>query len=398
MNIIYLTFKYFEYFFIIYLGLSSIYILIFALAGIARKKITYPKNKIKNRIAVFIPCYKEDSVIINTAKSAILQKYPLDKFEIIVIADSFLKQTLDELESIPVRIINVSFKNSTKAKALNKAFEIIKNTFDIAIILDADNIMEPLFLDKINNAFNKNFKAIQGHRKAKNFNTAYAILDGVSEEVNNNIFRQGHRTLKMSSALIGSGMAFEYNLLKNTMKKIDAISGFDKELELLLIQQKITVEYLDNAIVYDEKIQKASHFRNQRRRWLSSKITFFKKYAPQVFHELFLKGNIVYVDKIYQMIAPPRIILLGGSFLVSLLYFLLTIFGYQTWLSEKWLFIFLTTFFAIVISVPKGFFNRKFVYAVFFLPSTFIQMIISILSLKKAYKKFIHTPHSSKFN
>jgi hypothetical protein len=50
--------------------------------------------------------------------------------------------------------------------------------------------------------------AVQGHRTAKNTNNSWAILDAISEEINNNIFRKGHRVLGLSSAIIGSGMAF----------------------------------------------------------------------------------------------------------------------------------------------------------------------------------------------
>ena len=398
MSLSQLIFTYFQYFILIYFGMSSIYILIFAISSILRKKNTYQKNSKVNKIAVFIPCYKEDAVILNTAKSAVLQRYPLDKFDVIIIADSFQESTLEQLQAIPVRIINVSFKNSTKVKALKKALKMVNSDYDIALILDADNIMEPCFLEKINNSYINNINVIQGHRKAKNLNTPLAILDAISEEVNNNIFRQGHRSLGLSSALIGSGMAFNYQLLKKTLKQINAISGFDKELEFILIKQKITIEYLENAILYDEKTQLTPDFKNQRRRWLSSKVTFFKKYAPEVFYQLFYKGNITFADKIYQMLAPPRIILLGTSFLFSIIYLLLYSFGNQFWISSVWILIFITCSIAIIISTPKSFFKKKYLHAIIFLPVTFITMIVSMLSLKKAYKKFIHTPHSSKFN
>ena len=82
------------------------------------------------------------------------------------------------------------------------------------MVLDADNLMETSFISKVNNAFNKGYMAVQGHRVAKNINTRFAILDAVSEEVNNMIFRKGHRVVGLSAALIGSGMAMEYAYFK----------------------------------------------------------------------------------------------------------------------------------------------------------------------------------------
>ena len=78
----------------------------------------------------------------------------------------------------------------------------------------------------------------QGHRIAKNVNNSFAILDAISEEINNLIFRKAHRVVGLSSALIGSGMAFDYKIFKKEMKDIKAIGGFDKELEMNFLQKK----------------------------------------------------------------------------------------------------------------------------------------------------------------
>jgi len=100
----------------------------------------------------------------------------------------------------------------------------------MVVILDADNLMAKDFLKRMNLGFANGFKVIQGHRIAKNSDTSFALLDGISEEINNHIFRQGHRAAGLSSALIGSAMGFEYVLFKRFMIDIDAIGGFDKEL------------------------------------------------------------------------------------------------------------------------------------------------------------------------
>jgi hypothetical protein len=42
------------------------------------------------------------------------------------------------------------------------------------------------------------------------------------------------------------------------MKNIDAVGGFDKELELKLLKQGYKFEYRDDAICYDEKWSQAS--------------------------------------------------------------------------------------------------------------------------------------------
>ena len=67
-----------EYFILIYLTIQVSYLLFFSLAGKIGKKINFPKAKTIRNIRIFIPGYKEDSVIIDTAKNVIRQNYPKD--------------------------------------------------------------------------------------------------------------------------------------------------------------------------------------------------------------------------------------------------------------------------------------------------------------------------------
>ena len=97
-----------------------------------------------------------------------------------------------------------------------------------------------------------------------------ALLDAISEEINNTIFRLGHAKLGLSAALIGSGMAFRYDLFRDTMADIKAVGGFDRELELTLLYRGKRFYYLPETFVFDEKIQNTGDFSRQRRRWLSA--------------------------------------------------------------------------------------------------------------------------------
>ena len=140
--------------------------------------------------------------------------------------------------------------------------------------------------------------AIQTHRTAKNRNTEIAILDGVSEEVNNTIFRRGHVRVGISSALIGSGMAFDYKWFRKNVAQLSS-AGEDKELEALLLKQRIFIEFLDHVYVYDEKTQEEKGFYNQRRRWLATQFAQWGRVVRDL-PKAILSGNIDYCDKLIQ--------------------------------------------------------------------------------------------------
>ena len=390
----------FEYIFLIYLGFAAIYIFVFALAGLFPRKQEINSNPQLRKVAVLIPGYKEDEVIVDVAQHALKQNYPQDKYDVVIIADSFQKRTLDQLKILPVKVIEVVFDVSTKSKALNKAMTELGDDYDIALVLDADNIMEEDFLGKINQAFEIGYSVVQGHRVAKNTNTSFAVLDAISEEVNNHIFRKGHRNLGFSSALIGSGMAFNYSFFKSTMANVKAIGGFDKELELKLLKDRNKIEYLHDAIVLDEKVQKSEVFAKQRKRWLSAQFVYFGKYFfPGVYH-LFLKGNIDFFDKVYQMVSPPRILLIGLITIFTFLYgFIGLIFPDATFLKFTfitWLPVFALVVLAFLFSIPRKFYSAKTMKAILTLPKAFFVMFTSLFKLKGANKKFIHTEHGTK--
>jgi cellulose synthase/poly-beta-1,6-N-acetylglucosamine synthase-like glycosyltransferase len=373
-----------------------LYIFVFACSGLFYKQTPFAETSEFRKIAVLIPGYKEDEVIIEVAKDALNQDYPKEKFDVVIIADSFQKETLERLRELPIKVIEVSFEKSTKSKALNKAMELLDNSFEIAVILDADNVMAEDFLTKINSIFGQNYIAVQGHRTAKNMDTSLAILDAVSEEINNHIFRKGHRVLGLSSAIIGSGMAFKYDFFKNLMLTVNAVGGFDKEIELKILRAGHKIAYLDDAYVYDEKVQKAEVFSNQRRRWLSAQLHYFSQDFFKALKDLFLKGNIDYFDKAIQFIQPPRILLLGAVLFFGI-GFSITNYLLNNGLIYTlfWGILLITCFLAFIFSVPKSFYTLKTAKALASLPKGMILMMGSLLKIKGANKKFIHTKHTS---
>jgi len=381
-----------------YFGFASIYIFIFSLAGLFRRGKKPSITQKQRKFAVLIPGYKEDNVIVEVARRALEQSYDETLFDVVIIADSFQELTLHKLRKLPVELVEVSFEKSTKSKALNQAMQVIGDAYDVALVLDADNVMEFDFIERVNEAFNQGYHIVQGHRVAKNSNTAFAILDAISEEVNNHIFRKGHRALGLSSALIGSGMAFDYRFFKTTMAKVKAVGGFDKELELKILRDGNQIEYVHDAIVLDEKVQKAAVFATQRKRWLSAQFIYFRRYALSGLSELIFEGNIDFADKVYQMVSPPRVLLLGLVTFLTLGYFVNGMVVENSLLSMPatlWYGIAVITFLAFLLAIPKKFYTKSTLNAIVSLPKAFAVMFFSLFRLRGANKRFIHTQHGA---
>jgi cellulose synthase/poly-beta-1,6-N-acetylglucosamine synthase-like glycosyltransferase len=367
------------------------YTLLFTIAGLFYVDRQFPETTALGRIAVLIPSYKEDKVIIDTAKKALSHNYPSDMYEVVVMADSLQPETINQLSLLPITLVQVQFEKSTKVKSLQKAVEQIDEDFDMAVILDADNHMVDGFLLQVNTAYQSGLRAIQGRRVAKNNNTPMAVLDGISEAINNHVYRQGTTALGFSSSLIGSGMAFDYQLFKNTIMKMESIGGFDREMEVLLIDQGVKVYYLRNAEVLDEKVADPAVFENQRKRWISSQYVYLFKYLGRGFSRL-LKGDIVYFNSaILRNIQLPRLINLGLSFVLAMVSLLIA--PYLHFPYAIWPFFFALLSLSIFLSIPRRLYNKDMLNSIWLVPKIFWKMFLLLFKLKGANKKFIHTPH-----
>ena len=368
--------------------------MMFALFSIKKKTYTYPTARKKYSFAVLFPAYKEDSVILHSVKDFLKNEYPRDLYDVIVISDQMSEETNKKLLNLSAKVVEIKNASSTKTNALRKAVEYIDNgtvKYDVVVILDADNLTDNDFLEKINDAFYSGCSAVQTHRVAKNRDTNIAVLDAVSEEINNSIFRKGHTQIGFSSALIGSGMAFEYELFKDCIMSSKHI-GIDKQLEQILLLQNIYIEYLEVVYTYDEKVANKNSFYDQRRRWLSNQ-----------FHNLFyglkniplaiLKGNWDYCNKLFQWMMPPRIVLLG---LIVIIAVIMTVINWP--LSIKWWGLFLLLCITFSLAVPDYLVDNRFKKALVSLPLVFILMCLNFFRLKGANKEFIHTRHSNTSN
>src|SRR5258708_35702045 len=98
------------------------------------------------RIAVLVPAYKEDGIILSTAKGLLSLDYPEDLYDVYIIADGFQAATVEQLRGTRVKVVDVNFVKSTKANSLNDAFSRMTATYDIDLISDADNVLVPDFL------------------------------------------------------------------------------------------------------------------------------------------------------------------------------------------------------------------------------------------------------------
>lgn len=380
------------------LALCVGYLLLYAIASKFYRAPRFPDARTFRRFVVLFPAYKEDRVIASSVRSFLQQDYPQELFDIIVISDQMQDATNEDLRSLPIRLLIADYRDSSKAKALTMAMESVSGEhYDIVAIMDADNLTSPDFLAEINRAFDNGARSVQAHRTGKNMNTDISVLDGISEEINNGIFRSGHNALGLSAALSGSGMAFEAEWFRNNVRLLET-AGEDKELEVLLLRQRIHTTYLPQIPVYDEKTQKEEAIGNQRKRWIAAQFGILR-HSLSGLREAVSKGNMDYCDKILQWMLPPRLIQLAGVFGLTFIFTVIGVWqavqgaGHEWTAAIKWWILSAAQIMAMLLPIPGSLLDKRLGKAILRIPLLALATLGNLFKLKGAYKKFIHTEH-----
>lgn len=356
--------------------LQVAYLSLFALASVLpRKKVAYPKSPQNVKLAILIPCYQEDHIILETTARAVTEAGP--NHDVYVLADGLKTETHDHIRDLGGDFLEMVWEQSTKAKSMKKAAtDLVDKGYTHVLILDADNIMEEGVIAELEKRLTQDSKVVQLHRGAKNKQTAMAYLDAVNEEIGNSIFRRGHRALGLSSALIGSAMVFTWDAYSQLMEELDPeTSGEDKWLELKIFELRWKVEYWEDLWVYDEKVSSGSDFSKQRTRWVGSQFFYFSSNALKALGQG-LRGNLDYFDKVLQWAVLPKTILMA----------VLVLFSLAEWLILGRFDIAQITIaygVALLIAVPGRLYTWELFKAVAYLPIAIVYLILGILKINK---------------
>ena len=335
------------FFFIITAG-TVLYLGIFSIASLFSRTTNISEAKIKRRFIILIPAYKQDHVIEQTILSILAQSYPQRLFDVTVISDHQSEITNMRLAQYPITLLTPNFAESSKAKSLQYAILNLPEfkIYDIAMILDADNIVEQDFLTKMNDAYESAAtKAIQAHTVSRNRDTAAARMSAIFEEINNAIFRKGHINLGLSASLADSGTAFDFKWFKDSVMRTKS-SAEVKELESMLLRNQIYIDYFHDILIYGEKVRTTEKLNLQHGRWAVKQLKnlFWNiKYLPGA---IFNKQRDL-ADKIIQWILVPRTVLVAIIMIMSLvlpfIYFTLVI---------KWWFLGAICLFFFALATP----------------------------------------------
>lgn len=356
----------------ILVALTVLYLGIFAFTSMFARHSETPKAKDQNRFIILIPSHKSGKSVEMTVNSVLGQTYPQRLFDVTVIADHEDEITMFHLAQQPVTLLTPNYAKSSRTKSLQLAINNLPQfkIYDVVVILDAGDVVEPEFLEQMNDAYESaGTRAIQAHKVSLNRDTVSARLSSIFEEINNSIFRRGHISIGLSSAMASSGMVFNFEWFKQQILAAK-INWADKELEALLLRHHIYIDYFDKIMVYGEKARQAEDFNRQHRNWILTQwraVMRNIRYLP----EAIIRHHYDMIDKLLQWMLLPRMVMM----VIILFMCIITPFIYFT-IAIKWWALFAIVLFVFAMATPNYLVDEKWDSTFFKVPFVLLSSIL----------------------
>lgn len=357
-----------------------LYLLIYAIASLIKYKNPYPEAKKQHRFLVLFTVLRNGKEVIESINYFLdTQIYPREKYDIAIAATQLSEEDLITLLQMPVNIVVPDKEHCTKVYAIQQVMERYSpDEYDMVVIFNSDNHIVPNALHILNNAYYSGCDSIQAHRMTENLTTSTSILSAASEEINNNIFRKGHTRLGFSAALLGSGMAFDFEMFHRIAPNLRG-SDLAKTMEEKLLEENIYTEYMQEIICYSKKQENTEGYIRERQRWLSaqynSTFTAIKRLPLAL-----LQGKWDYCNKLFQWLLPSRFLLIGCIVIATII---ITILDWT--LCFKWYALLALIVITFLVALPEGEINKRFKHAIWALPILIFSSIFSHFS--RLFKK-----------
>jgi len=225
----------------------------------------------KPKVAVLIPAYNEEKVIVRTVRAALNSNYP--NLRVIVIDDGSRDRTLEVARAAFLReeaadkVLILTKPNSGKADALNYGIEHIRDA-ELFVGIDADTIIASDAISRLVPHFiNPRVGAIAGNAKVGNRVNLWTRWQALEYITSQNFERRALDVLGAVSVVPGAIGAWRVSAVREAGGyQIDTVAE-DADLTMALLRRGYRVEYEDMALAYTEAPTNANGLMRQRFRW-----------------------------------------------------------------------------------------------------------------------------------
>jgi len=252
------------------LKLFTVYFIGIGLFTLCRRE-SYQAAPAQTRFAVVVAARNEEAVIGNLVESILHQNYPSALRDIYVVPNNCTDHTEAAAVAAGARILCCSGSVSCKGDALHEAIgRLMARNYDAFVVFDADNIADPDFLQRMNDAIAAGARVCKGRMRVLNpAQSGVSGCYGLYFSFFDWGFNRPRAALGLSAKLVGTGFAVHREVFQTLGGwNTDTISE-DAEFAVQCARQGYRVHWVYDAVSYDEAPVRFVTSLHQRRRWCS---------------------------------------------------------------------------------------------------------------------------------
>jgi cellulose synthase/poly-beta-1,6-N-acetylglucosamine synthase-like glycosyltransferase/peptidoglycan/xylan/chitin deacetylase (PgdA/CDA1 family)/spore germination protein YaaH len=281
-----------------------------ALIDRLRKRKT-PPGPFTPQVAVVVPAYNEETVIVRTVRSVLRSDYK--QLRVIVMDDGSTDATVAVVreayaKEIAAGSVTVLTKpNAGKAEALNYALEHISEEFYVGI--DADTVIAPDAISRLICHFaDPRIGAVAGNAKVGNRVNLWTRWQALEYITSQNFERRALDLFNVVTVVPGAIGAWRTDAVRQGGGYPINTVAEDADLTMSLLEQTYKVIYEDRALAFTEAPVNASGLMRQRFRWSFGilQAVFKHKHAARTNRAmgLFALPNILVFQILLPLVSP----------------------------------------------------------------------------------------------
>lgn len=352
------------------LFLHSLYFGITALFAFKKNPNKIKKYDPKYKFSIIIASRNEESVIANLINSLQRQDYPSDLYTIYVVPNNCTDHTEEVARKAGAEILACHEKVSSKGEVLKYAFRTLlkKDDADAYIIFDADNVVHPSFLSRMNDTLIEGYEVAQGFRDSKNPDDNWLCGSYSLYYWGQNIFFSKSRMAMGGSASInGTGFMVKRTVLEEDGFNTKTMTE-DIEFTALCALHNRRIAFVEDAVTYDEHPSKFRVSWKQRSRWSIGTFQCLFGYSAKLFVKAIREKSLASFDMSLFFLFPLLQVFGAFLFLAFFIYrvasstlnkLISSLFTYDIW------FLLVSYFLCIFLAIFVVKYNKKEIKNVF---------------------------------
>lgn len=291
-----------------------------ALAPRKKKSVQAPLR----RYAILISARNEEAVIAQLLDSISQQDYPADLVVPFVVADNCTDATARVARDAGAVVYERFDKQHVgKGYALNFLLQQIRDAwgdeyFDGYFVFDADNLLQPDYITRMNEVFGEKYQIVTSYRNSKNFGDNWISAGYALWFLRDAAFLNYPRSrLGISCVVAGTGFLFSREIMLRCGGWPFHTLTEDTEFTVHSIIEGERIGYCGEAEIFDEQPTRFSQSWRQRMRWSKGYIQVLLKDGGKLFAGLLGRNSLSCFDMIMSIL--PAMALTLVSVFVSVL-------------------------------------------------------------------------------